>query len=112
MKTLFPILFVLVIVVTQARSFESEGKTVQGKVVETVNGVSQPVALAYVFIENSDICTYTHEDGTYSLNIPKGKHEMKVVFKGYKTETKLVNAGKEVSVNFILTQSDNNLVVK
>ena len=112
MKTLISILFVLVIVAAQAKSFESEGKTVQGKVVETVNGISQPVALAYVFIENTDICTYTHEDGTYSLNVPKGKHEMKVVFKGYKTETKVVNAGKETSVNFIMTLCDNNLVVK
>ncbi len=53
----------------------------KGKVVDAKS--AEPLAFASVFLNNTTIGTVTSEDGTFSLSIPSGQHEIITSFMGY-----------------------------
>jgi hypothetical protein len=112
MKTkIVSIAFILLAGFLNFASAKNNPSTVSGTVYETVNGLEQPVALAYVFIDNTVNCTYTNLDGSFDLNLPEGKHTLKVVFKGYETKTQKISVKKGKAVR-ILLKPENEAVAE
>lgn len=95
---------VIVLVVLSVVSFAKSKTTVEkikGKVIELADGQEQPVAMAFIYIDQTVYSAYTDDNGEFELELPKGKHEMKISFKGYAIEVKTID-----------TKKDNNLTVK
>ncbi len=85
-------------------SKEGETVTINGKVTEVIEGKSQPVAMAYVYINNSIFTSYTNDKGEFQLEVPAEKVEISASFKGYSANALKVNAKKENSISIILTK--------
>lgn len=75
---------------------------IKGQVIEIVDGIEQPVAMAFIYIDNSIYTAYTDNQGNFSLDIPKGTHEVKVSFKGYEEESQTINTKKDNLLTFKL----------
>jgi len=85
-------------------------KQIEGTVYENNNGKEIPLALAYVYLENSTICTYTNNDGTFSLDLPKGKHTLTIAFKGLnKIEKTITVAGDKEPLKLVLNSKNSQL---
>lgn len=109
MKTKISILIVVLLAgMVNIAAAKNNPSKVNGTVFEKVNGVDQPVALAYVYVDNTVNCTYTNLDGSFDLDLPSGKHTIKVVFKGYETESKKVNLkkGEELKIQLKPVKTD------
>lgn len=85
---------------------------VYGTVQEKTDGKTQPVAFAYVYIENSTNCTYTDGDGNFELEAPAGNHTLKIVFKGYKTSEHKVKVSKDKELQVTLKPEASSLAEK
>jgi hypothetical protein len=77
---------------------------VQGKVSEQINGKQYPMDKAYVYCENSLNCTFSDINGNFELELPKGKHTIKISFKGYE--------GKEVTYKVKRNSKDISIVME
>ena len=70
----------------------------KGRVVETVDGDSQPVPFAYVYCEGTTISAYTDENGEFSLPVDKaGKYTLRFSHAGYAVVEKEVKVKKNTS---------------
>jgi hypothetical protein len=87
----------------------AQGKTVvlNGYVKDKKNG--EVLINATVYVDNSLFITQTNNYGYYSINIPTGKHVVKVSFTGYKTFSKEINVTANQSLNTDLEQLDEQL---
>ncbi len=85
-----------------------EVKTLKGRVVETVNGVVQPVQFAYVYCEGTTISAYTNENGEFALPIEKmGKYTVRFSHAGYAVIEKNVKVKKNTSdVDYKISKQD------
>lgn len=113
-KLIFSVLFLSLVLTTTAGN--KKGQTqVKGVVYENTNGDKQPLTLAYVYIDNTEYCTYTDAKGNFELEIPSGKHKVKVSFMGYESETKVINTRKDntsEAIRFILTEKNETITQK
>lgn len=74
---------------------QAEKSQLAGRVLETVNGVQQPVQFAYVYCEGTTISAYTDENGEFSLPVAKaGKYTLRFSHAGYAVVEKNVKVKK------------------
>lgn len=99
------ILFISVSILSYAKSKPTNNQ-IKGQVIEIVDGIEQPVAMAFIYIDQTTYTAYTNSNGEFSLDLPKGKHEIKVAFKGYDGKTKTIDTKKETQFTFKLNSSD------
>lgn len=58
---------------------------ITGKVIDKKDG--SPIAFAAVLVKETKIETNTHEDGTFSLNVPDSNSVIVIAYVGYKEQT-------------------------
>lgn len=79
----------------------SSGKAetqLQGRVMETVDGLEQPVQFAYVYCEGTTISAYTNEKGEFTLPVDKaGKYTLRFSHAGYAVVEKAVKVKKNTT---------------
>ncbi len=112
MKKNIVLTFAIVLLAIYSKA-ETKPKTTQisGVVYENINSTEKPLAFAYVFVENSTVCTYTDETGSFNLDLPKGNYTVKVSFKGLKSTNKNISIknSKTDELKLILNSSTTNL---
>lgn len=90
----------------------SQGKvSIKGTVYQN-NEKKSPLCMAYVYVDNTVYCTYTDEKGNFELDLPKGKHNVKISFKGYTSANRVVNVKKSNDVNMDITLIQENFAEK
>lgn len=76
--------------------------SIKGTVCENNENKNTPICMAYVYVNNTVYCTYTDQNGNFELELPKGKHSVKIAFKGYTTKTRVINTKKIKNIDIIL----------
>ncbi len=106
-KNFFSIVFILILF--KSISFAQTTQTIRGVVTDKQSEI--PIPGANIIIEGTSpiLGTVTDVDGNYVIeNVPIGKHNIIASFMGYETNTQssiLIGAGKQVELNFSLTES-------
>lgn len=99
--------FALVTLLATA-AFSQSKVSIKGTVYQN-NEKKSPLCMAYVYVDNTVYCTYTDEKGNFELDLPKGKHNLKISFKGYSSANRVVNVKKSNDVNMDITLIEENL---
>lgn len=107
MKYIIGLVLLLSISFQQAEAKEKTF-TIKGQVYEQENGKQKPLPMAYIYVDNTIYCTYTNNNGSFEIDLPKGKHDIKVSFKGCNTETQTLNVKNSLSeINITLKNIAN-----
>lgn len=69
----------------------------KGKVLDDSSGI--PVAGAFIVCQNTTIGASTEADGTFSLSLPSGGHDIIIGSTGYENETRRISANAGASEN-------------
>ena len=102
------LLLFLLIVIFFPRSAKAQSGSVSGKVTEN----EIPVSFASVGIVGTSFAALTDTMGFFSINnIPAGSHKIQLSRVGYFSNQKVIEikSGENVSVNFNIVPTDNNL---
>ncbi len=104
----------LMLVAASFSLFAAEAEKItnlKGFVIENINGEKQPLVMAYVYCDNTTYTAYTNNNGQFVLDIPEGKHDIKVSFMGYESVTININTKKTKELSIEL-KKDNSLASK
>ena len=85
--------------------------TIKGTVTEPLDGKSEPVPFASVYLYGTTTGGITDFDGNYQILAPVGAHQLVVSFTGYEADTLSVNVkeGETTTVNFKVRQKSFSL---
>lgn len=110
MKKYILVILVALVGITTAQAAEKE-TAVKGTVYENNNQVNKPLSMAYVYVDNTVYCTYTDNNGSFELNLPKGHYEIKVAFKGFEPVTQIIDVknSKPINIELNLIPADQSL---
>ena len=105
---LFSVLFLAI------HAYGQSTQTIRGKVIDEVNNTPLiGVNIIVVGTTDAQFGSTTDADGNYRINnVPLGRHSLRVTYIGYEEQTVsniVVTAGKEVVLNFGLTESVSQL---
>ncbi|MBK7097473.1 MAG: carboxypeptidase-like regulatory domain-containing protein [Sphingobacteriales bacterium] len=102
MKILLFYILIFINLSVSAQEYKVVGKITNTRI--------EPLAFATVQVKNTRNSVITKENGSYSLNLPNGIHELVVTMIGYEPLTLEIIINKSSVVqNIILEESDRNL---
>ena len=99
---------VVIIKLNNRSTDEKKTITVKGKVVDKEN---IPMPGVTIKVVGTTMGTATDLDGLFTLQLPEGKYSLEFSFVGYKTVTRQVEEGKEITVQLEEDVSELNEVV-
>ncbi len=89
-------------------TFIAEAVTISGRIADAVSG--EPLEFASVSIDGGAYFCQTGTDGRFALNIPDGRHSLRVSYIGYQTsEISLDHNGANRNIDIRLNPVANNL---
>ena len=77
-------------------SFDSDGSTVSGKIVDAEDG--SPIVGASIIIKGTQIGTVSDIDGYYSITLPQDHRQLSFTYIGYQTQTRTATPGSTLNI--------------
>lgn len=77
-------------------SFDSDGSTVSGKIVDAEDG--SPIVGASIIIKGTQIGTVSDFDGYYSITLPQDHRQLSFTYIGYQTQTRTATPGSTLNI--------------
>ena len=77
-------------------SFDSDGSTVSGKIVDAEDG--SPIVGASIIIKGTQIGTVSDIDGYYSITLPQDHRQLSFAYIGYQTQTRTATPGSTLNI--------------
>ena len=77
-------------------SFDSDGSTVSGKIVDAKDG--SPIVGASIIIKGTQIGTVSDIDGYYSITLPQDHRQLSFTYIGYQTQTRTATPGSTLNI--------------
>ena len=77
-------------------SFDSDGSTVSGKIVDAEDG--SPIIGASIIIKGTQIGTVSDIDGYYSITLPQDHRQLSFTYIGYQTQTRTATPGSTLNI--------------
>ena len=77
-------------------SFDSDGSTVSGKIVDAEDG--SPIIGASIIIKGTQLCTVSDIDGYYSITLPQDHRQLSFAYIGYQTQTRTATPGSTLNI--------------
>ena len=77
-------------------SFDSDGSTVSGKIVDAEDG--SPIVGASIIIKGTHIGTVSDIDGYYSITLPQDHRQLSFTYIGYQTQTRTATPGSTLNI--------------
>ena len=77
-------------------SFDSDGSTVSGKIVDAEDG--SPIVGASIIIKGAQIGTVSDIDGYYSITLPQDHRQLSFTYIGYQTQTRTATPGSTLNI--------------
>ena len=77
-------------------SFDSDGSTVSGKIVDAEDG--SPIVGASIIIKGTQIGTVSDIDGYYSITLPQDHRQLSFTYIGYQTQTRTATPGSALNI--------------
>lgn len=77
-------------------SFDSDGSTVSGKIVDAEDG--SPIVGASIVIKGTQIGTVSDIDGYYSITLPQDHRQLSFTYIGYQTQTRTATPGSTLNI--------------
>jgi hypothetical protein len=101
------VMLLMLLLVSASHVFAQSTQTIRGRILDEIT--QSPLIGVTVMIENNtSLGSTTNENGEYRIdNVPVGRQTLKVTYIGYEEQTipnVIVTAGKEVIMNFRLTE--------
>ncbi|UZO79881.1 TonB-dependent receptor [Aquimarina sp. ERC-38] len=109
------ILFIIIILVFQKATSQSESKEQNAKQQHTLSGYiteagsGENLSAVSIYSEQLLVGTSSNNYGFYSLTLPEGEHTLKVTFIGYGSIEKKLVLTDDIQISFELTQSEESL---
>lgn len=98
MKKFIVAIIASVLFSSMAIAGEKAETQLEGRVMETVDGLQKPVQFAYVYCEGTTISAYTNEKGEFTLPVAKaGKYTLRFSHAGYAVVEKNVKVKKSTA---------------
>jgi len=108
MKKYILVILVAIVGITTAQAANKD-TSVKGIVYENNNSEEvKPLSMAYVYVDNTIYCTYTNNDGSFELDLPKGHYEIKVAFKGFEPISQVIDVKNSKPIQLELTLIPEN----
>ena len=77
-------------------SFDSDGSTVSGKIVDAEDG--SPIIGASIIIKGTQLGTVSDIDGYYSITLPQDHRQLSFAYIGYQTQTRTATPGSTLNI--------------
>lgn len=77
-------------------SFDSDGSTVSGKIVDAEDG--SPIIGASIIIKGTQLGTVSDIDGYYSITLPQDHRQLSFTYIGYQTQTRTATPGSTLNI--------------